>query len=258
MDRPPELNAHARQALTEMMAGGEPEAPAMERVFGAIQESVETDAPPRIGERAAPGPVAPVPITGWAVAAVAVLALAGAAALTLRGDLWSQGAEQAASSANYDTRSGAASGVAGVAAGGGPELRVQPATVAPPEGEATAVVPAPEVDPPAHRPAATRGSRKGRRAKTPPKSDENRDEVALLIDARRAVNAGEYSAAISRIRRHRGAFPTSAFAEERRVLEVRALCGAGQIREARRIVDRNPAARGQLLRACPKLSSPAK
>jgi len=60
------------------------------------------------------------------------------------------------------------------------------------------------------------------------------EELLLLDQARRALVAGDFRAALGLIQRHQSAFPNSQLSEEREALRVQALKGSGQSKKAGR------------------------
>lgn len=59
-------------------------------------------------------------------------------------------------------------------------------------------------------------------------------ESVMLESARQRLTAGDAPAALTRLARHRARFPDGRLAEERDVLEIKALIAAGRLDDARR------------------------
>ncbi len=71
-----------------------------------------------------------------------------------------------------------------------------------------------------------------RASASPPSADDLRAELATLTEARRALRDGEPEAALARLAAHAERFGEGAFAIDREVLRIDALCAAGREREA--------------------------
>jgi hypothetical protein len=74
-------------------------------------------------------------------------------------------------------------------------------------------------------------------ASRPSAPEPEPDELLLLGEVRSAVANGEFALALALINEHARRFESSALAEEREALHVRALSGLGRTKEARRAAD---------------------
>jgi hypothetical protein len=78
---------------------------------------------------------------------------------------------------------------------------------------------------------------KARRVESAPEQPSLERELLLLEQARTRLAEGQPSATLELLRKHRGAYPTSALEQEREALTIRALVAGGKHGEARRRAD---------------------
>lgn len=258
-----DLSPGAKAALKEMMGGGTVPPGRSQRVLGDVKHTVATDAPPRIGDTRT-DPVRPAAMARWGIAAAAAVIVASGIGLGLRaldGGDRERLSRAGHSAASYDRTRSVSNGVAPVrgrrpagAASVNPPAPIENSIPTAVPAAATGAPAAATRDRPTPRPRPRTGTTLGQ--KPVAGVADPRDEMALLIDARRAVKAGEYRTALSRLGRHRRIYPRSTFHEERVLLEMRALCGDEQLRRAQKLIDRNRGMTRQLKQLCPGLSTP--
>ena len=253
-----ELDLGSKQLLASMRAGADMPEDRHCAIWRDIAQSVEHDAPLRIGEDPTIRPgrrrhSMGLAALGGAVAAAGLIAVVLSQVGSWRSE--SQDAPDPDAAAMVEQRDQEA-GVVTVRQPGPAEVD------GPPEAPTEALeppAPAPEssIDDDGDDEGDDESEGEGepsvgtRRNKRRPAKVDPRDEMTLLLDARQAVNAGRYASALASLRRHERAFPRSSFVHERRLLRVKALCGAGKIDKARAIVDRHPDS--SLSDACPAL-----
>lgn len=240
-----ELDPASKQLLAQMLAGAEMPDDRHDAIYEDVEASIAADLPPRIGEGPVEAPANGRRRIGILVAAGGALAAAGLiAGLTLsQTGVWSSKDDEASpqSAEMIDQRDDAG----GVAEARDPERKRSPASKdAPePEDEPDLVIEDDEpeiVDDPKTRP------NKRRSAPADP-----REEMALLLQARKDVNAGRYDTALTAIRKHARTYPKSSFAQERRLLEVKAHCGAGHLEKAKALIGRHAKSTPGMRDACP-------
>ena len=228
-----DLDPAAQELLARTLPGADMPADRQRAIWDDIEQSIGRDAPPRIGEGPLPAAAGRrsyallAAIGGALLAAGLVAGVAVSQVGTWRGEVEPNPDPQAAEMAvdpDADTSEVA-------------EIR-NPARPQPPEPE-----PEPEIEIEEDEPAPSR------KKKHAPKADP-REEMSLLLEARKAVNAGRYAAALTSVRLHEHTYPKSSFAQERRLLKVKALCGSGQTARARAIVKRHAKGHPALRNAC--------
>ncbi|MEM9462279.1 MAG: hypothetical protein AAGF11_49455 [Myxococcota bacterium] len=250
-----ELDLGAKQLLASMQAGADMPKERHHAIWRDIAQSVEYDAPLRIGED-------PTIRPGrrrhslWLAALGGAVAAAGLIAVVMsQVGSWRSEPQNTADDPYAAERVEQRDEAAGVATVRQPRLAE---VDGPPEAPTEALEPAaPEPESSSDDEQADQSddqsepSIDSRRNKRRPAKVDPRDEMTLLLEARQAVNARRYASALASLRRHERAFPRSSFVHERRLLRVKALCGAGKIDKARTIVDRHPDS--NLGDACPAL-----
>ncbi|MEM7156957.1 MAG: hypothetical protein AAF799_29165 [Myxococcota bacterium] len=256
-----ELQPSARRLLDELTSGAE--VPASERasVWEQLQASVERDAPPRIGE-APPSDEAAGGRRLWLA-----IGLGGALAAGLM--LWMASTFTPMSSivpakepiqAGY-ARASAEVGGEAYSAGGrttasSPEAEDEAESITP-EAD-TEAAPEPATDARPRRRRSTSRGHKRRKDVPSTSTGDLRAEMALLQSARQSLAGGRYSQALGQLREHQTKYPGSVFGEERVLLKLKALCGAGRIDAARTLLStRRGARRAELEKACPVAVAPA-
>ena len=239
-----ELDPASKQLLAQMMAGAEMPDDRHDEILRDVEHSIAQDLPPRIGE----GPMGPAPtgrrrigVLAVAGGALAAAGLVAGLALSQAG-VWSssEGDDRSAQSAEMiDQRDDE---------GGRAEIRdpkpTRPPTAPSDDPEEPDLVIEDDAEPP--EPPV-----KSRRSKRPTPAVDPREEMALLLKARQDVNAGRYAAALSSIRKHARSYPKSSFAQERRLLEVKAHCGAGHLEKAKALITRHAKSTPAVRTACP-------
>jgi hypothetical protein len=115
-------------------------------------------------------------------------------------------------------------------------VAVTPSNVASAHADPPAAPAAPApADPAAASPSAepSESSRVGARSvAAAPGNDRLAEEVAILSQAERDLNAGNYQSALRVLDEHRHKFPNGTLAQERMAARVQALCGLGRVSEA--------------------------
>ena len=101
---------------------------------------------------------------------------------------------------------------------------------------------------------------KKRRATTPEPEGKTltmADEVALVARAKAELSRGDFADALATTKEHAKNFPAGRLKDEGKLLRVRALCGVGKTKQARKEIDRflerkpNSALSDAMSRACP-------
>lgn len=161
---------------------------------------------PALGQPVATGLAALASIKGWAIAGVAAVALGIGIARS------SSGSPQHVTVGVGALRSIAA-----------PPIAAAAPIAAPPE-----VAPTPPIEP--TPPPATPRARVSR--PRPPAPDDLQAELSALADARAALKEGRPEQALTRLREHADRFGSGAFALDREVLRIDALCAAGREQSA--------------------------
>ena len=178
--------------------------------------------PPRTGPRRAMVGVA----IAIGLAAAVVVAWLGTGTMLVRSD------EQSRDAAVYggaDEAPGGAAAIREDAVPAKPTPRpARPVVIAPPSDDSPVVLPP---EPPAPRRASEKRSP---RAST----SDDLEEVRTIASARAALRDGEPGTALRILRALAREHPKSAYAEEREVLTVAALCAADRTEEARTAADR--------------------
>lgn len=235
-----ELDPASKQLLAQMLAGAEMPDDRHDAIYEDVEASIAADLPPRIGEGPVEAPANGRRRIGILVAAGGALAAAGLiAGLTLsQTGVWSSQDDEASpqSAEMIDQRDDAG----GVAEARDPEPKRSPAAKDTPEPEDEPDLVIEDDAEPRARP------NKRRSAPADP-----REEMALLLQARKDVNAGRYDSALAAIRKHARAYPKSSFAQERRLLEVKAHCGAGHLEKAKALIGRHAKSTPGVRDACP-------
>lgn len=237
-----ELDPASKQLLAQMLAGAEMPDDRHDAIYEDVEASIAADLPPRIGEGPVEAPANGRRRVGILVAVGGALAAAGlVAGLTLsQTGVWSSKDDETSpqSAEMIDQRDDAG----GVAEARDPEPKRSPASKdAPePEDEPDLVIEDDEPD----------GS-KTRLNKRRTGPADPREEMTLLLQARKDVNAGRYDAALAAIRKHARTYPKSSFAQERRLLEVKAHCGAGHLDKAKALIGRHAKSTPGMRDACP-------
>ena len=229
-----ELDHESGRLLAQLLEGAQMPEKRGAAIWSDIEQSIARDAAPRIGDG---GPLEPPRRSGRYPALAAAAGVLLAAGL-LTGVIASRGARY---QPNGDDVQAA-------------QVATEPAS---PHETVTVKTPTPtvhddhrieEVETPAEEVAVGQPPKRRR-----PTQADPREELALLLEARNAVNAKRYDEASKWLRKHARAYPKGAFAQERRLLEVKALCGSGKLKEARRIVERDGGSTPGLRQACPAL-----
>lgn len=242
-----ELDPASKQLLAQMLAGSEMPDARHDAILRDVETSIAQDLPPRIGE----GPVA-APVksrrVGLLVAAGGALAAAGLiAGLTLsQTGVWSsQDDESSPQSAEMIDQRDDAGGVA--------EAREPKAKRVSPPIDTVDEINEPDLviadDDPDEQVKDPRTRARPNKRRTP--TADPREEMALLLQARKDVNAGRYQSALKAIRKHARTYAKSSFAQERRLLEVKAHCGAGHLDKAKSLIGKHAKSTPGMRDACP-------
>lgn len=257
-----ELQPRSRQLLDELTAGSQISAADRASVWEQLQASVERDAPPRIGE------AQPVAESGsgrrlWLAIGIGG-ALAAGLALWMASTLTPMSTITAAKEpiqAGYARASAEAGGEAHSASGRTTEVVPESDEEAEPTAGETEAKPVSSSTAGESRSRRRRpSSRSGKRRKDAPSTSTGdlRAEMALLQSARRSLAAGRYSKALEQLREHQTKYPGSVFGEERVLLKLKSLCGAGRIDAARKLLStRRGAQRTEFEKACPAAAAPS-